>query len=313
MIMSRQTFNQICKTTAEYEIAINVDDKLSEVLNRPRKYPKTTIQEKHNDYNQRLIKNPNSTRNKENFNYIKSLMKEKSIEISEIETEIINRNRQKREGNNLSGIYGYFDTKKGIWIYIGKDSNININLRDTQHHADNSQKINRILRNDKEGRYEYHVLKTMENPTDKELDDAERYYIKLHNTYHYENPSGMNFTKGGETTYGIETEAEIDYNKTINKIKNTYKGERDGIKIQKRDFGKNGDTFKLTTNGSVIIKGEKVPKLRIENIKTKGGKTKNGDMRVLLREFKEGFGDSKLIISDRIRNEYKDILTEFGY
>ena len=257
MVLSRKDMYQIFKYTTDIETDIGADDKVSEILNRPSKFPKTTLSEKYIDYNSRLTKNPNSTRNKENFEYINYLINIKNIvivpeNIDEIVTEIITRNKQEKEGKEtLAGIYGYFDTKRGKYVYIGKDSNIHINLRDKQHYADDSQVINRILRNDKEGRYEYHVIKTMENPSDLELDTAERYYIKLFGTYHYENPEGMNFTKGGEKSYGIETEAKIDRTKVINKINSTYKGERDGKK-QKHGvytFGNDGDTFILTTNG----------------------------------------------------------------
>ena len=83
--------------------------------------------------------------------------------------------------------------------------------------------------------------------------------------------------------------------------------------IQKRVFGKNGDTFILTTNGSTIKNGEKIPKIRIENKETKGGMTSDGNLRQLLKRFKKDYGDSKLLIKPRIRNEYDEILTEFGY
>lgn len=315
--MNIREFKKICKIDTEIITDITADDTVSKILNRPTKYPITSLQKKYQDYRNRIKNNPNSTRNKENYEYIKYLINHKNIIIEEIpqeiETEIINRNRQKKEGNKISGIYGYFDTKTGKYIYIGKDSNITLNLRDNQHYANDSQQINRILRNDKEGRYEYHIIETIENSTDLALDTAERYYIQLFNTYHYENPEGMNFTKGGEKSYGIETEAKIDYTKVTNKINNTYKGERDGIKGQKRVFGKNGDTFILTTNGSTIKNGEKIPKIRIENKETKGGMTSDGNLRQLLKRFKKDYGDSKLLIKPRIRNEYDEILTEFGY
>lgn len=254
--MNVREFKKICKINTDIMTDITADDTVSKILDRTLKYPIISLQEKFQDYKNRIEKNPNSTRNKENFEYIKYLIKHKNIVIQEIpkeiETEIINRNRQKKEGkNNITGIYGYFDTKTGKYIYIGKDSNITLNLRNIQHYADDSQQINRILRNDKEGRYEYHIIETIENATDLELDTAERHYIQLFNTYHYENLEGMNFTKGGEKSYGIETEAEIDYTKVTNKINSIYKGERDGKK-QKHGvytFGNDGDTFILTTNG----------------------------------------------------------------
>lgn len=317
MILTRKELNQIFKTNVDIETDISANDKISKILGKPLRYPKTTLHEKLNDYKIKVNKNPNSIRNKENLEYIEFLIKEKKIIpiiTQEIETEIINRNRQKKEENNISGIYGYFDTKTGKYIYVGKDSNITLNLRDNQHYADDSQQINRILRNDKEGRYEYNIIETMKNATDLALDTAERYYIELFNTYHYENPEGMNFTKGGEKSYGIESEADINYDRVTRRINSQYKGQRDGIPMKKRDLGKNGDTFKLSTNGSAIVNGKKVPKFRIENESTRGGLTSNGDIRYVLNKFKKlNFKDSELKVAKRIRNEYEDILTEFGY
>ena len=252
MNLTKKEFKEICKYTVEIETDITADDTTSKILNRPPRFLMTTLWEKFEDYKNRVEKNPNSTRNKENLEYLKYLIRQRNIEIQvtpeEIESEIIERNIQKIEKENICGIYGYFDNKKEIYIYIGKDSNIGINLRDVQHHANDSQQINRILRNDKEGRYEYRVLETIENASVLALDIAERYYIKLFNTYHYENQEGMNFTKGGETSFGIETEAKIDHTKVTNKINRIYKGERDGIKMKQRPKGGKGE-FKISTNG----------------------------------------------------------------
>lgn len=300
MILTRKKFKEICKIDEDIITDITADDTVSKILNRPSKYPIISLQKKYQDYRNRIEKNPNSIRNKENYEYIKYLIRHKNIQIQEIlqeiETEIINKNRQIKEGeNNIFGIYGYFDTKTGKYIYIGKDSNITLNLRDNQHYADDSQQINRILRNDKEGRYEYHVIETIENATDLALDTAERYYIQLFNTYHYENPEGMNFTKGGEKSYGIETEAEIDYSKVTNKINSTYKGERDGKKQlhNVHTFGNDGDTFILTTNGG----GNRGTQYAIKN-KNKQHKKVMQSMnlnRLLERFYDLNFENSELI------------------
>lgn len=297
--MNIREFKEICKIDTEIITDITADDTVSKILNRPSKYPIISLQKKYQDYRNRLEKNPNSTRNKENYEYIKYLINHKNIIIQEIpqeiETEIINRNRQIKEGNNISGIYGYFDTKTGKYIYIGKDSNITLNLRDNQHYADDSQQINRILRNDKEGRYKYHIIETIENSTDLALDTAERYYIKLFNTYHYENPEGMNFTKGGEKSYGIETEAKIDYDKVTNKINSIYKGERDGKKQlhNVHTFGNDGDTFILTTNGG----GDRGTQYAIRNENKQHKKVMQSmDLNRLLERFSDlNFENSELI------------------
>lgn len=297
--MNIREFKKICKIDTDIMTDITADDTVSKILDRTPKYPTTTSILKLNDYEKRMAQNPNSTRNKENYEYIKYLINHKNIIIEEIpqeiETEIINRNRQKKEGNNISGIYGYFDTKTGKYIYIGKDSNITINLRDNQHYADDSQQINRILRNDKECRYEYHIIETIENATDLALDTAERYYIQLFNTYHYENPEGMNFTKGGEKSYGIETEAKIDYTKVTNKINSIYKGERDGKKQLHNihTFGNDGDTFILTTNGG----GNRGTQYAIRNENKQHKKVMQSmDLNRLLERFSDlNFENSELI------------------
>lgn len=300
MNLTTKEFKKICKYTVEIETDITADDATSKILNKPPLFPMTTIWEKFEDYKNRVEKNPNSTRNKENFEYLKYLIRQRNIEIQvipeEIESEIIERNTQRIEKENICGIYGYFDNKKEIYIYIGKDSNIGINLRDVQHSANDSQQINRILRNDKEGRYEYRVIETMKNASVLALDIAERYYIKLFNTYHYENPEGINFTKGGETSFGIETEAKINYKKVNRKINRIYRGERDGKKQLHgvHTFGNDGDTFILTTNGG----GNRGTQYAIKNEDNKKHKKvmQSMDLNSLLERFDElDFKNSKLI------------------
>lgn len=298
--MNLAKFKEICKYTIETETDITADDTVSKILDKPPRFPMTTLWEKFEDYKNRVEKNPNSIRNKENFEYLKYLIRQRNIEIQvipeEIESEIIERNKQRIEKENICGIYGYFDKEKGIYIYIGKDSNISINLRDIQHYANDSQQINRILRNDKEGRYEYRVIETITNASTLELDIVERYWIAYFNTYHYENPEGMNFTKGGETSFGIETEAEIDYTKVTNKINKIYKGERDGKKQLHgvHTFGNDGDTFILTTNGG----GNRGVQYAIRNEDNKKHKKvmQSMDLNRLIERFDElGFKNSKLI------------------
>lgn len=319
--MNIKEFKKICKIDTEIITDITADDTVSKILDRTPKYPIISLQAKFQDYKNKIEKNPNSIRNKENYEYIKYLINHKNIIIQEnpqeIETEIINRNRQKKEGkNNITGIYGYFDTKTGKYIYIGKDSNITLNLRDNQHYADDSQQINRILRNDKEGRYEYHIIETIENATDLALDTAERYYIQLFNTYHYENPEGMNFTKGGEKSYGIETEAKIDYTKVTNKINSTYKGERDGIKHNwKATMGEDGSTFILTTNG-----GGKKRRIILQNTDknhTKRLTNATNEPDKLIKRFineEEYTTKSRIIVSDTFKSKFPNFnIKEYGF
>ena len=95
-----------------------------------------------------------------------------------------------------NGIYGYWDTEKECVVYIGKDSNISINSRDTDHHTPskyNEQQINRILQNNKR-RYTYFIL-CDGYFTEEELNELEEEAIAIFNTYY---GYGFNFTKGGE-------------------------------------------------------------------------------------------------------------------
>lgn len=242
------------------KIIKNTDNIIKEILDNEDKYSETTLEEKYYKLKSIIQKNPKVSRPKSVLEYYEKIIEEKNIvivNIEEIEKEIIDRNTQKqiKEGKGIVGIYGYFDTKKGIFIYIGKDSNILLRARDKHHKTTGDLKIDRILQNDKEGRYEYRVIDTMKDVGVLVLDILERYYIKVFNTYHYENPEGMNYTKGGETSFGIETEANIDNSIVTREIKERhtiYRGERDGIKMSKRPKGGKATEkkqYKISTNG----------------------------------------------------------------
>lgn len=322
MVLTKKRFEEIYKFTVEIETDITADDAVSKIVDKPLNFPIITLWEKFEDYKNRVEKNPNSTRNKENLEYLKYLIRQRNIEIQEnpqeIEKEIIERNTQEIEKENISGIYGYFDRKKEIYIYIGKDSNIGINLRDMQHHTNDSQQINRILRNDAEGRYEYRVIEVLGGKVDvKTLDERERHWIVFYNTYHYENPQGMNFTRGGETTFGIQTEAKIDYAKVTKKINNSlYKGERDGIHHNwNATMGPDGSTFVLTTNGGgekgriILINKDGIHTKRLTNA------TKEPDK--LIKRFlnEEGFTNkSTIIVSETFKKKYPHFnIKKYGF
>lgn len=101
----------------------------------------------------------------------------------------------------MIGIYCYQDTfKDNEIIYIGKDSNINQNVRDKAHKKPsqyNAQQINRVIQNNPE-RYQYKVLKSWrKGEYHKNLSNAlEILYIRRYNPL-------FNFTKGGEGTLGL--------------------------------------------------------------------------------------------------------------
>lgn len=111
-----------------------------------------------------------------------------------------------------TGIYGYWDNKKGYYAYIGKDSNIDApHNRDYMHNTPSkydTQPFNSVLQNNPD-RYEYRVL--MEGDyNDKQLNKMERFCIKHLKTYRYDYPdrSVFNFTEGGEGTCGYKHSEE---------------------------------------------------------------------------------------------------------
>lgn len=102
----------------------------------------------------------------------------------------------------VSGIYCFKDIINENIVYIGKDSNINLNSRFKQHMSPskyNEQVINRILQNNPE-RYSYHILKSGDFGR-KLLSAIEIIYI------HRYSPK-FNYTKGGEGTYGFKHSEE---------------------------------------------------------------------------------------------------------
>ena len=124
----------------------------------------------------------------------------------QMENEVLVRNPE-TPIKGKSGIYGYFDKALGKYVYIGKDSNILANTRHKDHMHGNGQQIDRILKANPD-RYEYHIIETINNGSLLDLDTTERHYIDYFGTYRYETGFGYNFTRGGETSYGIETKVQ---------------------------------------------------------------------------------------------------------
>lgn len=85
--MNIREFKKICKIDTDIITDITADDTVSKILNRPSKYPITSLQKKYQDYINRIEKNPDSTRNKENYEYIKQLM-EVEIEAHNMQLEM---------------------------------------------------------------------------------------------------------------------------------------------------------------------------------------------------------------------------------
>ena len=104
----------------------------------------------------------------------------------------------------MKGIYAYYDTIKEEIVYIGKDSNIDKNVRRRTHKSPshyNDQPINRIIQNNP-NRYIYkpiHILPS--HLTNEDLNGLEMWYIQALNPYY-------NFTDGGEGVLGYKHSKE---------------------------------------------------------------------------------------------------------
>lgn len=117
------------------------------------------------------------------------------------------------------GIYCYIDLTNNKIVYIGKDSNIDRNIRHKQHfHSStyNKQPFNRVLQNNPD-RYEYKVLKKGDFK-ENFLNALEIIYIKRYKTYRPQTGHGFNFTIGGDgmTGYKASKETKIELAKAHN-------------------------------------------------------------------------------------------------
>lgn len=116
----------------------------------------------------------------------------------------------------MKGIYGYYDNKNEMIVYIGKDSYMHENRRKQGHEMPstyNNQQINRVIQNNPK-RYTYCPLIELDDTfTNNDLNELEIYFIELFKTYKYDNmeKNVFNFTKGGEGSVG--------YHHTLNNLK----------------------------------------------------------------------------------------------
>lgn len=101
----------------------------------------------------------------------------------------------------MYGLYGYSDTQKNMWVYIGQDKHLEKDVRDGDHNKTSNKKaqqINKVLQNDKNNRYVYKRLFFVESL--KEANYWEEVLINYFKTYKYDYPehSVFNFQKGGD-------------------------------------------------------------------------------------------------------------------
>lgn len=123
----------------------------------------------------------------------------------------------------MKGIYGYLDKKDNSIVYVGKDSNLEINKRHYDHLSPSkykAQPFNRILQNNP-NRYVYKRLYVCPSHLDEvDLNGLEMQYIEALNPK-------FNFTNGGDGSNGFKHSLE-----TRKKISEIQKGENH------RNYGK---------------------------------------------------------------------------
>lgn len=101
-------------------------------------------------------------------------------------------------------------------IYIGKT--IRFNDRMSSYRNNNSKEQPLIYRSIKKYGWEKHTVEIIEENQAELLNNLEIEYIKKYNSFHYDNPNGMNLTRGGEGVLGIK-QSKTTIKKRINKIK----------------------------------------------------------------------------------------------
>lgn len=129
------------------------------------------------------------------------------------------------------GIYCYIDSYNNEIIYIGKDSNIDKDIRHKAHYHRNrynDQPINRILQNNP-SRYQYKKLWEIDSCTDNHLNQMEIYFINKYNTF--KNHNKFNFTSGGDG----------------GQLNNSIRIRKEGFKNEKQNYGL------IDQNGDVIV------------------------------------------------------------
>ena len=167
------------------------------------------------------------------------------------------------------GIYGYFDIKNKEVVYIGKDSNIDKNVRKYAHMKPSQydrQPINMIVQNNPE-RYKYAVIYVCPfHLNEVDLNGLEMQYIQALKPK-------FNFTEGGEGRFGSKVSSETRMKLSeINKGKAAGKNNPrwiDYARVVKR--GKSSTTGKkqycLKYDGKVIkwsVNKEKLDKIAEE-------------------------------------------------
>ena len=85
-------------------------------------------------------------------------------------------------------------------IYIGKTTRLNDRISSYRNNHKSGQKI--IERSIEKYGWDKHKFEVISESTADHLSELEIQYIKEYNSFHYDNPNGMNLTRGGEGLLG---------------------------------------------------------------------------------------------------------------
>jgi len=102
--------------------------------------------------------------------------------------------------------YIYKITSPSGRVYIGKTTNIKNRISYYKSNTNNQQKI--ISSSIKKYGWDNHIFEIIHEAPVEQLSELEIKCIKENNTFHYDNPKGMNLTLGGEGLLGTKQSPE---------------------------------------------------------------------------------------------------------
>lgn len=113
-------------------------------------------------------------------------------------------------------------------IYVGKTKNLKRRISDYKYKIKSRTSL--VINSIKKYGWDNHKLEVIEDNVDEcNLNEREIFWIKELKTYHYENKSGMNMTKGGEgqsTTWMHDLERRAKASHYFTYVKNPFKGQK---------------------------------------------------------------------------------------
>lgn len=101
-------------------------------------------------------------------------------------------------------------------IYIGKTVHFKNRINSYRNNHNSAQHL--IYRSIKKYGWENHLFEIIHYAPVNELDEWEIKYIHEYNSFYYDNPSGMNLTKGGGGTLGVKQSEETRKNRALKRI-----------------------------------------------------------------------------------------------